>query len=355
MAACAQPMTLFERPRPLHWVLIALMTCLVACSKPSPKPEPAASSVKSAGFEVLELRYQGSVGAVVFPELAEDLGYLAPVKLKYIGNTISGPQDIQTVVTGDTDFGGAFNGAIINLIAARAPIKAVVGNYGVDSQTWGGYFVLDSSPIKSARDLIGKKVSVNTFGAHSEFVLREYLKRGGLSKAEADQVELLVVPPVSSEQALRGGQVDVATLGGILRDKALERGGLRKLFSDFDLFGEFTAGTYVLRTDFIQKNPNTSRQFVQAVARAIEWARVTPREEVVARFSQILAKRHRPEDANPIKYWRSTGIAARGGYIRPQEFQIWIDWLINNGQLKESQVSLSQLYTNEFSPFPDGS
>jgi len=71
------------------------------------------------GLNLTELRYQGWVGQVTFPELAEDLGYLAPVKLKWIGNTISGPQDIQTVVTGDIDFGGAFNGAVAKLLAFR--------------------------------------------------------------------------------------------------------------------------------------------------------------------------------------------------------------------------------------------
>jgi hypothetical protein len=35
-------------------------------------------------------------------ELAADLGYLGNLKLKWIGNTISGPQDIQAATTGDT-------------------------------------------------------------------------------------------------------------------------------------------------------------------------------------------------------------------------------------------------------------
>ena len=82
---------------------------------------------------------------MTFPELAEDLGLLAPIKLDYVGNTISGPQDIQTVVTGDTDFGGAFNGAVIKLIAAKAPVKSVIGYYGTDENTWQGYYVLENS------------------------------------------------------------------------------------------------------------------------------------------------------------------------------------------------------------------
>src|SRR6478752_5387840 len=232
----------------------------------------ASSAMAEAQLEKTEIRYQGWAGQVTFIELADDLGYLAPLKLKWVGNTISGPQDIQTVVTGDIDIGGAFYGAIIKLIAAKAPIKAVVGYYGSDANTYYGYYVKDDSPIKTARDLIGKKVAVNTLGAHLEFVLREYLARNGLSAAEAKQVTLVAIPPVSGEQTLRQGQVEVSALSGVLRDKALERGGIRSLFNDTDLFGEFTGGAYVLRDKFIKDNPNAFRKLIENVSRAIAWA-----------------------------------------------------------------------------------
>ncbi|MGY4345380.1 ABC-type nitrate/sulfonate/bicarbonate transport system substrate-binding protein [Bradyrhizobium sp. GM7.3] len=196
------------------------------------------SAMAEPQLERTEVRYQGWAGQVTFIELADDLGYLAPLKLKWIGNTISGPQDIQTVVTGDIDIGGAFYGAIIKLIAAKAPIKAVVGYYGSDGNTYNGYYVKDDSPIKTARDLIGKKVAVNTLGAHLEFVLREYLARNGVTPAEAKQVTLVAIPPVTGEQVLRQGQVEVTTLNGVLRDKALERGGIRRLFADTDISSE---------------------------------------------------------------------------------------------------------------------
>jgi ABC-type nitrate/sulfonate/bicarbonate transport system substrate-binding protein len=178
------------------------------------------------------------------------------------------------------DIGGAFYGAIIKLIVAKAPIKAVVGYYGSDDNTYNGYYVKEDSPIKAARDLIGKKVAVNTLGAHLEFVLREYLARNGISAAEAKQVTLVAVPPVTGEQALRQGSVDVTTLNGVLRDKALERGDIRRLFADTDLFGNFTGGAYVLRDKFIRDNPNTSRKLIEGVSRAIAWAQTTPPEEV---------------------------------------------------------------------------
>lgn len=301
--------------------------------------------------EKTEIRYQGWAGQVIWLELAEELGYLAPLKAKWVGNTTSGPQDIQTVVTGDVDIGGAFNGAVVKLLAKKAPIKAVLGYYGVDENNYSGYYVKEDSPIKSARDLIGKKIAVNTLGAHHEFMVREYLERNKVSDADAKQVTLVVTPPVTGEQALRQGHVDVTTLGGVLRDKALERGGIRALFTDRGLYGDFTAGTLVLHTKFIEQNPNTTRHLVSALARSIEWARNTPPAEVRARFIKVIESRKRAESADTIQYWKSTGVAGTGGVIKDSELQIWIDWLVKDGLLKPGQVKPSDLYTNAFNPY----
>ncbi|MEN3305937.1 MAG: hypothetical protein V7603_2139 [Micromonosporaceae bacterium] len=313
----------------------------------------AQASGGAKGAEITTLRYQGSVGAVTLPELAADLGYLGTVKLAWIGNTISGPQDIQAATTGDTDFGGAFNGAIIKLVAHHAPVKALVAYYGVDTQAFSGFYVLDGSPITSARDLIGKKIGMNTLGAHSEAVLRTYLSRNGLSPDQIKQVTEVVVPPVNTEQSLRGHQIDVAVLGGALRDRALARGGIHPLFSDYQLLGKFSAGSFVMRTDFIRKNPNTVRTFVAGVAKAIEWARAQPRDTVVAEFEKILKARGRNEDDTQLRFWKSYGVAGTGGLIADSEFQTWIDWLHGDGELKQA-LKLTDLFTNQFNPYRAG-
>jgi ABC-type nitrate/sulfonate/bicarbonate transport system substrate-binding protein len=301
------------------------------------------------------LRYQASPGTVSAPELAEDLGFLAPLRLQFVSSTTSGPQSIQAVATNDTDFGGAFNGAVLKLVAARAPIHAVVSLYGVDAETWNGFYVAEDSPIRSARDLIGKKVAMNTVGAHHEFVLKEYLARGGLSTEQVAQVMLVVIPPANGEQALREHQTDVTVLGGIFRDRALERGGLRLLFSDHELFGSFTAGSYVMRDGFISQHPKTVSAFVAGVAKALEWARTTPRDEVIERFRAIIAKRGRNEDASLLKYWQGFGVEATGGVIQSRDFQLWIDWMVREGELRPGQIQPALVYTNQFNPFtPSG-
>ncbi|MEV6596309.1 ABC transporter substrate-binding protein [Actinoplanes sp. NPDC051346] len=324
------------------WAVIAVVAAVTATSG------CGAAGRAAGGSEVTELRYQGSVGQVTPPELAQDLGYLGNVRLSWIGNTISGPQDIQAATTGDTDFGGAFNGAIVKLAAAKAPVKAVVGYYGSDKLTNMGFYVLDGSPVTSARALIGKKIGVNTLGAHAEAVIKTYLARNGLNDAEIKQVELVVVPPVNAEQSLRQGQIDVAALSQTLRDKALARGGIHTLFTDVDLLGEFTAGSYVVRTDFLKKNPTTVRTFVTGVGKAIEWARTQPREVVQARFADIIRKRGRNEDTNLVTYWKSWGVAGTGGAIAERDFTTWIEWLNAAGELKGKQITAKDVFTNEF-------
>ncbi|MFD7324071.1 ABC transporter substrate-binding protein [Streptomyces sp. NPDC059875] len=339
-------MTTMASTRRRFLTLLGLSAVAVSCGT-------TATGTSGKG-QTRTLRYQGWAGQVTLPELAEDLGYLGDVELEWVGNTISGPQDIQSAATGQTDFGGAFNGAVVKLAANKAPIKAVISYYGSDQHAYNGYYVLQDSPIRSARDLTGKKVGMNTLGAHAEAMLDIYLQRGGLSEAEIGKVEPLVVPPVNTEQSLRQRQIEVAVLGGILRDKALATGGIRPLFTDFELLGAFSAGTYVMTDRFLKQNPDTARTFVTAVGRAIEWSRTTPRAEVVARMTDIVKKRGRNEDAAPLKYWRSYGVAETAGRITGKELQLWIDWLAERGDIQKGQVKVDDLYTNEFNTAGEG-
>jgi ABC-type nitrate/sulfonate/bicarbonate transport system substrate-binding protein len=331
-----------------RWIALLLgVWALWGCARRESQRDPA----NTTDFETLELRYQGNNGTVTPIELADDLGYLAPIRLNFLGSTTSGPASVQAVVTGDTDFGGAFNGAIIKLVAAKVPIVAVVGYYGVDDKRQSAFFVPEDSPIHGARDLLAKKISMNTLGAHSEFMIKEFLFRAQLTKEDTQQVTLLVIPPVNGEQVLRQRQVDVAVLSDIYRDRAIENGGLRSVFSDYELFGKFTAGSYVMKASFIREHPNTARKFVDAVGRAVEWSRETPREQVIARFQEIVAKRGRNENGAILRYWRSYGLAGRGGLMTDRDFQVWIDWMVKDGELAEGQLSVRQLYTNDLNPF----
>ncbi|MFC0454263.1 ABC transporter substrate-binding protein [Rhodococcus jostii] len=335
----------FARTLAAAAALLTFTSLAVACSS-------SETTTTADGKTVL--RYEGTTGQVSFPELAADLGYYQKVELNWIGDTTSGPQSIQNAATGQTDFGGAFNGAVLKLAAADSPITSVIGYYGSDKETFNGYYVLDGSPITSARDLIGKKVGMNTLGAHHEFLVREWLAREGLTPDEIKQVELTVVPPVNTEQALRQGQIDVGTLGSVFRDKAVERGGIRPLFTDESIFGSFTYGSLLFRNDFIAKNKDAVADFVQGTARAIRWTQTTPRDEVIAKYKDIITKRGRNETTDLVGYWKSPGVAGPGGVITDKEIQTWIDWLVRNGELEDGKLTPADVYTNEYNPYANG-
>ncbi|RDI63650.1 ABC transporter substrate-binding protein [Nocardia pseudobrasiliensis] len=338
------------RRRPPRAVAVALaisVTAAVVAACGSSEPGATAD-----GRTVL--RYQGATGQVSPFELAADLGYFSKIQLKWEGDTTSGPANIQAAATRQIEFGSAFNGAVVKLIAGGAPVTSVLSSYGADEQSFTGYYVRDDSGIGSARDLIGKKVGVNTLGAHHEFVTREWLHRQGLSDQEIKQVQLVVLPPANTEDALRKGQIDAAALSSVFRDTAVERGGLHPLYTDKDLFGQFDYGTYVFRNDYIKQHRAAVADFVQGTARATRWLQVTPRDRIVARFADIIAKRGRNENADLLKYYRSSGIPVPGGAIEERELQIWIDWLVRNGELPAGKITVKDIYTNTDNPYSNG-
>jgi ABC-type nitrate/sulfonate/bicarbonate transport system substrate-binding protein len=325
---------------------VVLGLTLTACSSAD------AATITEDGATVF--RYQGGTGTVSYPELAADLGYFEQVELEWIGDVTGGPASIQAAVTGETEFGGAFNGAIAKLQSTGAGVTSVISYYGADDETFGGFYTVEGSPISGARDLVGKKVGVNTLGAQSETLLREWLSREGLTADEAAQVELVVVPPVNAEQTLREGQIDVASLGGVIKEKALDRGGLELLVGENELYGAFAYGTYILRDDFIAENEPAVADFVQGTARAIRWAQTTPVDDVRARYEEIITERDRGETTDLVRYWKSSSLPTPGGVIQDDEISVWVDWLVQDGQVDQGELEVADLYTNEFNPYANG-
>ncbi|MFF5994045.1 ABC transporter substrate-binding protein [Lysinibacillus sp. KU-BSD001] len=337
-------MKVFIRILEILAALSIVVTVLGACE------EKAATTASGESGKIL--RYQQPASIVYPVELAADLGYLGDVQLESVGNYKGGPESIQLTATGEIDFGWAFNGALVKSASKNVNLVSVIGAYGSDDVNFTGAYVLEESEIDEPKDLIGKKVGVNILGAHSEFTLVEYLRQGGLNEAEIKQVQLVTIPTTNAEQSLRAGHLDAILLLGAPQDLALERGGLKRLFTDTEVFGfNFTGGNYFFTEAFVEENPETVQQFVEGIAKAIEWARTTPREEVITRFADIIEKRPGNESTDYVQYWKSFGIANEGGVIADEEFDVWIDWLVKSGELQEGDIQVKDLYTNEFNPY----
>jgi ABC-type nitrate/sulfonate/bicarbonate transport system substrate-binding protein len=295
------------------------------------------------------IRYLSS-SAVVGPyEFAKELGYLKGINITRLGSTTGGPEDIISVATGSTDVGHSAWVAIINAKARGAEIKAVAGPMGNSPESWyegtpylSKWIVLENSSIRSAKDLPGKKIAVHTLGAHVEYVTREYLARNNLSK---DDVQLLVMS--HHEEVLRQKQVDVVAPVGAQIDKIEAGGGVRVLFTDYDIIGNQTHCGLFMSEKFIKENPEVVKQFVEANAKAADWAKEHPAEA-----REMAAKIMKDKGGNPAiaKYWKGFGVKEHA-LLEDSDVQFWLDWLVRDGKLQEGQLKLSDIYTNEFNPY----
>ena len=134
---------------------------------------------------------------------------------------------------------------------ALFPWRTVIGNVGYGLEEKGYH--------KSAKDLPGKKIAVHTLGGHAEYVTREYLARNNILK---DDVQLIVMS--HHEEVLRQGQVDVVAPVGAQIDQMEANGGVRVLFTDYDIIGNQTHCGLFMSEKFIRENPEVVKKFVEA-------------------------------------------------------------------------------------------
>lgn len=326
--------------------IITLSLGLSACGKSTEDSAANAKDGKSA------LKYHGEPGLVTPAELAEDLGYFKKVSLDYQGVAKGGPESIQFVATKQLDFGNAFDGAIIKSIEKNVKIKAVITSYGSSEENYVGFFAKKGTKITTAKDLINKKIAVNIRGAHYEMLLKKYFKSEGLTDEEIDTIEFVTLPIVNSEQAVINGQVDLATLNNVFRDKALKNGQTELVFSDLDaLGGSYNAGGYFFREDFIQSNKEEVADFTQGVAKAYEWMAATDDKTVIAKMQEIMEKRNRDEPIENIQYWKDSGVVTKGGKISAEDYKRWLQPLVDQQELQSTNINVKKYYTNEFNPY----
>lgn len=287
------------------------------------------------------IRYLSSAGGVSPHELAEALGYYdgLNVKLKNVGYSAGGPESLFALASGSVDVGSAATAAVVNSIAGGNNFVAAYPSSGISKQVKSIFYVLEDSPIKSIRDIAGKTIAVNILGAHLDYAVREALRGVGLPQNAA---KLVVVPGPQLEQTLRSRQVDIAAVGywqSTFNGVLVGNGGVRAVFDDTDVLGDLAGGFVVLRRDFIQKNPEAARHFVEQAARAADWSVENP-EEARKLLAQILEKRG--ENAALAKHWVGFGMR-KGGLAVDRDVDFWIEVLEREGRLPKGKLKAADV------------
>ncbi|WP_354682938.1 ABC transporter substrate-binding protein [Cupriavidus necator] len=318
---------------------------LAACSRGGDETKPAAASanapavVGKAGDKV-RFRYPDNpTFDLVY--LADQLGYFEGTNTRpqYIGK-VAAPQIIPLVGTGEIDFGSRMVPLVISAVASGSDLKVVAaGNKTLKDAPHMKYFVRKASGIRAPRDLEGKTVGINSFGACAEFVTKTYLRQHGV---DVNKVNFVVIPDDQAEQTLVTGNTDLAIIHAPFSGRADHTDQLVRLWSDFDLDGGLGGmQPYSAHGKFIREHPESVRDVVTALAKAANWVNANP-EDARKLVSQRINLRLDFVD----RYAYVDNLV-----VTEPPIQYYIDVLEAEGKLPKGKVAARDIYTNAFNPY----
>lgn len=128
--------------------------------------------------------------------------------------------------------------------------------------------VLKDSPIRTAKDLEGKTVAVNTLNNIVQLFVMAWLEKNGANPAKVKFVE---IPFPQMEAALAAKRVDAASAHEPFPTAATGKGVTRVLARNWgEVVPKFLIASWFASDRWIQKNKATVQAFVRAINRAID-------------------------------------------------------------------------------------
>ncbi|MDR3349552.1 MAG: ABC transporter substrate-binding protein [Acidaminococcales bacterium] len=324
----------------------ALFFVLILCAGCSTGKQAGKEAADAGGRKLSVVRVpkkSGSLTPDIF-EVGNSQGFFVKhgIKLEIVGSVPSS-QAIAAVVADKVDVThpSHINRTIAG-ISAGAKVKAVVGGQETSKRVPHMVGVIrKDSPIKGAKDLLGKKIGITQTGGCHEYTPYAYLQKNGVENPKS-KVEIIILPEKQLQQALRQNDLDLIMLHKIPAEIDKD-GEFKVLFSDYDIWGTIGGATPLFFSDkFIKSNPETVRNFVAATAETLNWANANPEKAM-----EISAK----AAGGGLKGQDMTeGYYAPDGIIKEETITVWIDLLREFDEIK-GDVKASDIYTNEFNPY----
>ena len=221
------------------------------------------------------LQIDGSAVPYYAPVYAAiDQGFFAENGLKVNLAYAAGSDILRNVAAGNVEFGFPNGDSVVTAVGKGVLVKVVHTTYqkGIGAVL----FNKNTSKIKTAADLKGKKIAVTDLGSPNYIQLQVILKAAGLTLSD---IELVTIGTGSIVPALQNGQVDAIVFSRI-RYYAFKAAGfpIGQILSDSYLpsFGNIV----VTNPDYLTKNRAIVRNFTSAFDKGIKFASRRPIEAV---------------------------------------------------------------------------
>ena len=183
---------------------------------------------------------------------------------------------------------------VTSLLIARTngvPVKAVangIASTGVAGKDFAGIAVKKGSPIRSAKDLQGKKVAINTLRNINESAVRESVRKDG---GDPDKVKFVELAFDQMPAALDSGRVDAACAVEPALATIKGQGGRVIASPMVDVAPNTTVAMYFTSTRYQQRNADVVKRFQQATAESLAYADAHPDEarRIITSYTKIPA------------------------------------------------------------------
>lgn len=222
--------------------------------------------------------------------LGDSKGFFADEGLDLdIQTATGGSAIVPGIQSGSYDF--AFSNFVSLMVANDKGLSMKVVANGVTTSgnedgDFGAVVVSEDSPIKTPKDLAGKKVSVNNLSNIGDITISQVVKDDGGDPSTIDFVE---VPFSEAPAALEKGIVDASWILDPFLVQAKGDGArvVSYNFEDFD--AELDIAGYFASSEKVEAEPEQTAKFQRAMNKSLEYANNNPQEvrDIVGTYTKI--------------------------------------------------------------------
>ncbi|WP_332816013.1 ABC transporter substrate-binding protein [Ramlibacter sp.] len=303
---------------------------------------------------------------------AMELGYFKQEDIdlqirEFVGTAVLMPQ----IATKQVTIGyPAADTLILTRQPGKDPLPARFFYNAIRSSIWE-FYVPENSPIKSIKDLKGKKIGIAALANGNVPITRALFKEMGLVEGKDFEFQTIGVG-APAYNALTTGQVDVYNTFDVNAAQMLASGiKVRKLEIPAK-YQQLMSNGYVTHEDNVRNNPKMLAGFGRAATKGVIACDENPRwcvstfwkhypqskpqqgteEEKMAAALQMLGARQRGNlDFSDVGNQRKFGLYS------PDVWKRYVQVLHDGGQLSTTNIDTSTLYTNalvdEFNKFDE--
>jgi NitT/TauT family transport system substrate-binding protein len=262
-----------------------------------------------------------------------------------------GSKTLQALVAGSTDIAVGFYDHTIQMQSQNKAVVAFIQLARNSGLVLAGGKDSTFDPAKP-ETIKGAKIGITSPGSSSDFFVRYYLQRNGLS---ADDVSLIGVGSGSAAvAALEQGKVDLLvnydpaatfieakSVGKILIDARSDEGA-KEIYG-----GIYPTSVLYATQDYIDANPETVQKVTNATVKALEWMDSHSAEEIVEKLPKEFISGDRETYIRAVE--NAKAIFSTDGLISEEGVKTPLAVLKSfNEKVAAAEIDLSKTYTNDF-------